>query len=720
MRTPRLHSTQSIGKDTISEVTAPKDTMPDTMSVTAGVKRSKLALAVVMAGAVLALSACGGGEKEAAVVAAEPEAAVVDSHAAAPEEVFPESRFGGRQLTMPMDILVGSPAANANRNAYFGDLHVHTTYSFDAFAFGTLATPYDAYRYAKGEAIKHPGGFDVQLREPLDFYAVTDHAMFLGAVRDAADTSSDFSKYPHTEALHNLNAPENMNTKSLVARGKAFATFLPDTLRGIADGTVDVEMTNTIAREAWADTIKAAEDFNQPGEFTTFVAYEYTTSSDDRGNLHRNVIFRGSDKLPTMPFSRFHSQNPEGLWDWMDDLREQGIETLAIPHNSNGSNGQMFKLVDWAGNPMDDSYADQRIRNEPLIEITQIKGTSETHPVLSDSDEWADFEIMPYRVATTLPSEPKGSYVREALLNGLAFADKGVSNPYKFGFIGSSDTHTGATSDDETNYFSKVGLIDGSSDRRGSTPLAPMDAAIIREAGRSELTEIGGKTYATGAYETWGASGLAAVWAEENTREAIYDAFRRKETFATSGPRIRVRLFGGYGFDQSMLNDNDMVTRAYAEGVAMGSDLLAKDNNAPSFIAWAIRDANSAALQRLQIVKGWTINGEHQEKVYDVACSDGVSLDPKTHRCADNGAKVDISDCSISQGLGAPELKTVWTDPEFDASHRAFYYVRALENPTCRWSTWDAVRAGVAPRPDLKTTIQERAWTSPIWFNPAS
>ncbi|MEH6909041.1 MAG: DUF3604 domain-containing protein [Oceanicoccus sp.] len=707
MKTPRVPFPQVVDKDPSSINHFPQ--------------KSKLASAVIIAGAVLALSACGG-EKNEAVVAVEPTAAVVvdNTHAAEPEEVFPESRFGGRQLTMPMDILVGNPSANANRNAYFGDLHVHTTYSFDAFAFGTLATPYDAYRYAKGEAIKHPGGFDVQLREPLDFYAVTDHAMFLGAVRDAADTTSDFSKYAHVEALHNLNAPENMNTKSLVARGNAFATFLPDTLRGIADGTVDVEMTNTIAREAWADTIIAAEEFNKPGEFTTFVAYEYTTSSDDRGNLHRNVIFRGADKLPAMPFSRFHSQNPEGLWDWMDGLREQGIETLAIPHNSNGSNGQMFKLVDWAGNPMDDNYADQRIRNEPLIEITQIKGTSETHPVLSDSDEWADFEIMPYRVATTLKSEPKGSYVREALLNGLAFEDKGVSNPYKFGFIGSSDTHTGATSDDETNYFSKVGLVDGSSDRRGSTPLTPMDAEIIREAGRSELTEIDGKTYATGAYETWGASGLAAVWAEENTREAIYDAFRRKETFATSGPRIRVRLFGGYSFDQAMLDDNDMVTRAYAEGVAMGSDLLAKGDTAPGFIAWAVRDANSAALQRLQIVKGWTVNGEHQEKVYDVACSDGVRLDPETHRCADNGAKVNISDCSISQGLGAAELKTVWTDPEFDASHRAFYYVRALENPTCRWSTWDAIRAGVAPRPDLKTTLQERAWTSPIWFNPES
>lgn len=704
MKTPRLPFPQPTYKE-------PSSTLLTT-------HRSKLSSAAIIAGAVLALSACGSDEKKAAV---EPEAAVVEAHGEEVSEFSQaQARFSGVQLKMPQDIMVGNPAVNADRNAYFGDLHVHTTYSFDAFAFGTLATPYDAYRYAKGEAIKHPGGFDVQLREPLDFYAVTDHAMFLGAVRDAANTDTEFSKYPHVEALHNLNAPENMNPKSLSARTNAFATFLPGTLAGIADGTVDVEMTNAIAREAWADTIKAAEAFNKPGEFTTFVAYEYTSSSDDSGNLHRNVIFRGSDKLPVMPFSRFHSQNPEGLWDWMDDLRDQGIETLAIPHNSNGSNGQMFKLVDWAGNPMDDNYATQRIRNEPLIEITQIKGTSETHPVLSDSDEWADFEIMPYRIATTLKSEPKGSYAREALLNGLAFEDQGVSNPYKFGFIGSSDTHTGATSDDESNYFSKAGLLDSTGSRRGATPLEAMDAEIVRDAGRVNLIDIDGKTYSTGGFETWGASGLAAVWAEENTREAIYDAFRRKETFATSGPRMRVRFFGGYGFDQAMLEEDDMVTRAYAEGVAMGSDLLAKGDTAPSFIAWAMRDASSAALQRLQIVKGWTVNGEPQEKVYDVACSDGVSLDPETHRCADNGAKVDISDCSISQGLGAPELKTVWTDPDFDASHRAFYYVRALENPTCRWSTWDAIRAGVAPRPDLKTTLQERVWSSPIWFNPKS
>jgi hypothetical protein len=610
------------------------------------------------------------------------------------------------------------PQANAARNAYFGDLHVHTTYSFDAFAFGTLATPYDAYRYAKGEAIKHPAGFSVKLRQPLDFYAVTDHAMFLGMVPAAADTTTDLSKLDMYKPLHNLNAPENLNVASIGKRGAFYATFIPQTIQGLYDGTVDMEMALEIVHSAWIDTIRAAEEYNDPGKFTTFIAYEYTTGSDDRGNLHRNVIFKGNDKVPAIPFSRFHSQNPEGLWDWMDDLREQGIESMAIPHNSNGSNGQMFKLVDWAGNPMDDSYADQRMRNEPIVEITQVKGTSDTHPALSPNDEWADFEIMPYRIGSPLPSEPLGSYVRNALQRGLSMEDKGGVNPYKFGFIGSSDTHTAAISDDESNFFSKVGLLDGNGVQRGSLPLPKEQAKAMRDTGATNIVTRGDVDYINGSYQTWGASGLAGVWAEENTRDAIYNAFRRKETFATSGPRIRVRFFAGFDFTDDMMAAKDMVTQAYTTGVTMGNDLLAVEGKVPQFLAWAIRDANSAALQRLQIVKGWIANGTPKEKIYDVLCSDGLAVDPTTHRCPDNGAKVNLADCSITANVGNAELKALWKDPDFDADQRAFYYVRVLENPTCRWSTWDAVRAGVPPRPDLKKTIQERAWSSPIWYAP--
>ena len=347
--------------------------------------------------------------------------------------------FGGRgsnkantQIEPVLDLLdLSPPPANPDRNAYFGDLHVHTQYSFDAYSFGTTATPYDAYRYAKGDALTHPSGYQIQLRTPLDFYTVTDHAMFLGLVKEAADTSTEFSKYDVAKPIHNINAPDNMGVTSVLQRTSNFASFVPNTLEGIQDGSIDGKLATDITRRAWLDTIDAADQYNEPGKFTTFVAYEYTTASDDRGNLHRNVIFKGSDKLPAVPFSRLNSQNPEGLWDWMDDLRDSGIESLAIPHNSNGSNGQMFKLEDWAGNPIDDDYARQRIRNEPLVEVTQVKGTSDTHPLLSTNDEWANFEIYSLRVGTGLPSEPKGSYVREAYLNGLALEQQGITNPYQ-------------------------------------------------------------------------------------------------------------------------------------------------------------------------------------------------------------------------------------------------------------------------------------------------
>ena len=652
------------------------------------------------------LSACGQGT---------PATSDASADQAGSEAEATTPRFGGVGLVMPPDTLNANPESNAGRNAYFGDLHVHTNYSFDAFAFGTVASPYDAYRFAKGEAIEHPAGFDVQLRAPLDFYAVTDHAMFLGAVKAAADTTTEFSRLGHVQALHNLNAPENQNFDSIPDRVTAFSTFLPDTLAMVGDGSLDPDLVNQIAKDAWSDTIRAAETFNDPGNFTTFVAYEFTSSTDDRGNLHRNVIFQGADRLPAMPFSRFHSQNPEGLWDWMDGLRQNGIEALAIPHNSNGSNGQMFKLVDWASDPVDDAWARKRIRNEPLVEVTQVKGTSETHPLLSDADEWADFEIMPYRVATTLESEPKGSYAREALLDGLTLAEAGITNAYQFGLVGATDTHVGASSLEEENFFSKVGLLDADGERRGSVPMAPAEAEVIRAAGRVNVQEIAGREYATGAYETWSASGLTGVWAEENTREALYAALRRKEVFATSGPRIKIRLFAGYDYAES-----DSLAERYAKGVPMGAELHGADGRAPILVASALRDPSSAALQRLQIIKGWVADGVTNEQVYDVACSDGGQVDPETHRCPDNGARVDLSDCSITENVGASNLEVIWQDPDHNPEHRAFYYARALENPTCRWSTWDAVKAGVEPRPDLKKTLQERAWSSPIWVMPQS
>jgi len=636
----------------------------------------------------------------------------------------PDLNQGNAALAQPLfatehKVIRRTSAANPQRNAYFGDLHVHTTYSFDAYAFGTLATPHDAYRFAKGEAIKNPAGFAMQLREPLDFYGVTDHAMFMGVAPVAADPDSDIAAYEFTEVVHDLNAADNMGRMSFPRRMRGFRGLLAGLIPGITSGSIDPEETLSITRRAWADTVTAADMHNDPGRFTTFVAYEYTTSSADQGNLHRNVVFKSSAAVPEIPFSRLHSNNPEDLWDWMDRLREAGVESMAIPHNSNGSNGQMFKLVDWAGDPIDDDYAVQRIRNEPLVEITQIKGTSETHPALSNTDEWAGFELMEYRVATTLPSQPEGSYVRDALRRGLALEAQGVTNPYAFGVIGSSDTHTAAAQNDEAEFSSKLGVLSADAQLRGSIPFGPIDSLLFNAVAPQMMTELEGKTYIGGAQPTFGASGLAAVWAEENTREAIYAALRRKETFATSGPRIRLRFFAGYEFADELLDAADGVTEAYANGVTMGAVLAPRSGYTPKFAVWAQADANSAPLQRVQIIKGWIdAAGATHEAVFDVACAGGAAVDPTTNRCPDNGASVDLEDCSISADTGDAELRTTWRDPNFQADQRAFYYARVLENPTCRWSTWDAIRAGSELRPDLAATLQERAWSSPIQYLP--
>ena len=640
-----------------------------------------------------------------------------------------------RSLT-PEPATITKPDVRQERKVYYGDLHVHTAYSFDGYAFGTLATPFDAYRFAKGEPIKNPAGFNMQLTKPMDFYAVTDHAVFLGLVKAAAEKSTRFSQNEFSEPYHDLNAAENfgVDLMSTVKRLLTFSGFIPNATKGLIDGSLDRQEVLGVVRAAWEDTIEAADQFNDPGQFTTFAAYEYTTSSSDMGNLHRNVIFKGTDKLPREPFSRAHSTNPEDLWAWMDELRNEGVESLAIPHNSNGSNGEMFKVTDWNENSFDETYVQARIRNEPIVEITQIKGTSETHPILSTRDEWAGFEITPYRVATGALSKVDGSYVRQALKNGLSLEKQGIGNPYQFGFIGSSDTHSAATQNDEAAFVSKLGILSSFPEQRGSTPMKGiggqiayygnkiMSAVSPSPLGKSLYIKIENNVYAGAATPTFGASGLAAVWAEENTRESIYSAFRRKEVFATSGPRLRIRLFAGYDFDNSLLTAADGIEQAYAKGVSMGGTLLAKDDalddkRSPGFLVMASADPDNAPLQRLQIIKGWVdAAGATHEKVIDIACANGAEVDEDTNRCPDNGARVDISDCTINPETGAAQLSTLWHDPNFKADQRAFYYARVLENPTCRWSTWDAIREDVTPRPDLATTIQERAWSSPIHY----
>ena len=634
------------------------------------------------------------------------------------------------------------PKPNKDRNPYYGDLHVHTKYSFDAYVFGVTASPDDAYRYAKGEGVKHPLGYEMKLREPLDFYAVTDHGFYMGMIQAYADTTTDISQNEFAEPFHNLNRLDNLTVESAGERSNIFSSVLgatiiqpypdwhPKLLKAYLTRNTQGALQSfdyDIHKSAWADVARSANEHNDPGHFTTFIGYEFTTSTDiEGGNLHRNVIFNSS-KASIRPWTRIDSINPEDLWTWQDKLRDKGVDTISIPHNSNGSNGQMFEMESFKGNALDIEYAKKRMRNEPLVEITQVKGTSDTHPLLSPDDEWADFEIMDVRVGSRPPtySKPSGSYVREAYLNGLTLEFTKQGNPYKFGLIGSTDTHVVAASLDESNFWSKVGLLDGDPENRGSVPLKEENVERLDEYMRAfnqpvSRVSLEQGEYANTGFTQWGASGLAAAWAEENTRESIFNAFRRKETFATTGTRIAVRFFGGYNLSSIDLNSESLVSEAYQKGVTMGSDLLHNENKIPEFLVWAQRDKNGAPLQRIQIIKGWIDNnsGRPKEKVFDVACSDGMQPDPITNRCPDNGARVNINDCSISTNVGSSELKTVWKDPEFAPDDKTFYYVRVLENPTCRWSTWDAIKAGYKPREGLHETIQERAWSSPIWYIP--
>lgn len=583
--------------------------------------------------------------------------------------------------------------SNPLRNAYFGDLHVHTNWSFDAFIVGTRTTPDDAYRFAKGEPLLHPSGRKMTLPQPLDFQAVTDHGIYMGMMGAMFDPNSSVASHPLAVEMRSASSVDELRDGflSVVAR-----------LRGPReeDDLDDPE----VHREAWARIIEAAERHNDPGNFTTFVGYEYTSAGGDMENLHRNVIFRGSD-IPELPFAAHMSRNPQHLWDWMDEQRALGRDVIAIPHNSNGSNGMMFGFTDFDGQAYTPEYAEQRMRNEPIVENTQVKGTSDTHPALSPNDEWADYEIMTVRIASDLPSQASGSYVREALVDGLFLEETQGFNPYRFGVIGSSDTHVSAGSFEEDNFWGKVGMLDATPELRGSVPIEGDDG--------------GEGMFAASRFSEWSASGLAVAWAESNTRDAIFEAFKRKETYSTSGPRMLLRFFGGYGFPDDIASRADGVEQADGIGVPMGGDLAAAEEQTPSFVVWASRDAGSAALQRLQIIKGWIEDGAQKEQVYDIACSDGLSVDPETHRCPDNGAKVDLATCDVSANLGANSLSAHWVDPEFDASERALYYVRVLENPTCRWSTWDAVRNGTPPNPALHATIQERAWSSPIWYTPS-
>ena len=582
-------------------------------------------------------------------------------------------------------------ASAPDRSALFGDLHIHTTYSFDAFMGTVRTTPDHAYRYAKGEAIPHPDGSMLRLTgAPLDFLAVTDHAEYLGV--HAALLDPDSVTYGHPEA-HRVVPDE---TLSLVE----YYAYQQDMRRFLASGT-DIAGKPVISW-GWRKIVESAERHDDPGTFTALIGYEYSLSPGSR-HLHRNVIFRGSE-APEWPFSSVDSDNPADLWAWMDGLRARGIEAMAIPHNMNQSDGLAFPETTWQGEPIDAEFAAARMRNEPVVELTQKKGTSETHPSLSPNDEWADFQIVQYYLNKAENKDPitvfKGGYLRDALLTGLEMEEREGFNPYRLGVVAASDSHVSAGSYEEDRNFTN----------RANTPQSRGSAY-----GPDRDSWDGFWTPRTA---THGTGGLAGVWAEQNTRASIYDAMRRRESFATSGPRIRVRLFGGFGLERAVAGAADPIAAAYRHGVPMGGELSGAAGKAPSFLVIGLRDPASGWLQRAQVIKGWIEDGERREQVFDVACSDGLTPDPDTHLCGDNGARVNLADCSVSRDKGATELRTVWTDPAFDPGQRAFYYARVLENPSCRWSTWDALRLGIPPNPDLAATIQERAWSSSIWYAP--
>ena len=587
-----------------------------------------------------------------------------------------------------------SNSANSDRNAYFGDLHSHSFLSVDAYALGTRATPDEAYAFAKGTDLSHVLGFNMKLREPLDFFAVTDHAFFLGAF-------NAMSKPDHP--MFNNSSIKMVREAETRAQRMGMMGALQRLLSPEHENYDKVNDPEILA-SSWAQIVDSANRHNDPGVFTAFIGYEYTAMPGPRSaNLHRNVIFR-SDLVPEVPFSRLDSQNPEDLWRWMDSLRSAGIESMAIPHNSNGSDGQMFSLNDFYGNPMDRDYANLRMRNEPLVEVSQLKGTSETHPSLSPRDEWAGFEIMPYIVATNIIGKITGSYIRSAYKDGLRLSETAGFDPFSFGLIASSDSHNASSGGFEDDYWGKVAFLDGRPSDRGSVPfLTPTDGLPLYNFKDTTLI-------------TFGASGLAGVWAEKNTRESLYDAMRRKETFGTSGTRIRLRFFAGN--EMPSIDNGDLISESYKRGVPMGGKMKRESAQKPEFIAWAMRDSRSASLDRLQVIKGWLTNGVAYEQVYDVACSGGEQPDPITHRCPNTISTVNTEDCSFDAEAGEAELKTKWTDPSFKPAERAFYYLRVLEAPICRWSTWDAIRAGSPSVPRIPKTIQERAWSSPIWYEP--
>lgn len=585
---------------------------------------------------------------------------------------------------------------------YFGDTHCHTAMSTDAGMIGTRLGPEEAYRFARGEEVTTNTGLRARLQRPLDFLVVADHSENLGLATMIAESNPALLKTEFGRAVHDLVRSGKGGDAYNLWGGYMFKRQDP------------LKDSEAITRSMWERTTAISEKYNEPGKFTAFIGFEWT-STPDGNNLHRNVIFRdGKAKADqVVPFSQYDSVDPEDLWQWMNATEQKtGGRVLAIPHNGNLSSGLMFDDVTLTTKkPLDRGYAQRRMRWEPLYEVTQMKGDSEAHPALSPNDEFADFERWDkgsFGPQVHIPDMLPREYAREALKRGLKYEDTLGANPFKFGMVGSTDTHTALSTTTEDNFFGKIGILEPSANAER------FDEVI---AGRL-TTNPALKQYA------WmtSASGLAAVWATDNSREALWDAMARKEVYATSGTRLVVRVFAGYDFIADDVQRHDFAKYGYQKGVPMGGDLSAAvAGKAPALVIRALRDADGANLDRIQVVKGWLdAQGGLHEKVYDVVWSGDRKPDPKTGKLPPVGNTVNVADASYKNTIGAPLLLGYWKDSSFDPKQRAFYYVRVIEIPTPRWTVYDAKFFGTKPPAAAPTSIQDRAYTSPIWYTPGT
>lgn len=607
-------------------------------------------------------------------------------------------------------MIYSSSIAPAERRAFFGELHLHTNLSFDAWTYGTKVTPDEAYRFGRGETIMVAaeqaqkqegvsGGGSVPVRRawPLDFMAVTDHSEFMGTLNKLDDPSSWFA--------NSSTGKKILKTPSYAMKLKSDANSNPKKLPSGMDHP-ERELDG-----AWQSVIYATEDNYLPGRFTTFVGYEWSSMPNQR-NLHRNVIFNTYHTVyyAPLPFTSLESEKPEDLWRYIESVREHGIDAIAIPHNGNASDGLMYDWNKSNGKSIDEAYAQARALYEPVSEISQVKGQSETVPALSPNDEFANFAIFDTLIGRKTKSDEEGSYIRDAYGRGLVIERRVGVNPYKFGVVGGSDIHNGLSTSDENAFAGGAFGIDP------QTLLPEGDAALKSLA-------IIKRTDPVPPYDTLkrDSAGLTGVWAEENERNSIFAALKRKETFATSGTRIRLRMFGGWDFDAQMVQNWGWESDAYARGVPMGSDLPVAPvgAGAPTLIVQAIKDPDGANLDRIQVIKVWrTGSNKYAEKVFDAVVSGGRTADPKTGRIPPVGNTVDLTTGTYENSIGAAVLTGVWRDPEFDPVRPAVYYARALEIPTPRWSTLLALKRALPMPTKVPATIQERAWSSPTWYTP--